>query len=57
MNRKISFKKVREINQIRTQDEYQANDFFEIESSVGSEKRIFQEPTVKLVRKEPRKES
>ena len=48
---------LREINQTRTKDEYQANDFFEVESSVGSEKHIVQEPTVKLVRKEPRKES
>ena len=57
MNRKINFQNLREINQIRTKDEYQANDFFEVESSVGSEKRIVQEPTVKLVRKEPRNES
>ena len=57
MNRKINFQNLREINQIRTKDEYQANDFFEVESSVGSEKRIVQEPTVKLVRKEPRDES
>ena len=56
MNRKISFQKLREINQVRTKDEYQANDFFEVESSNGSERqvRIVQEPTVKLVRKEPR---